>query len=76
MINSKSMYGVYNTVTKEFQFGISEPSPQEARTALFNRIGKDAFKWRFEFRKIPDGVNVKERKNGVHTSSGFRHKPN
>ena len=37
---------------KEFQFGIKEPSKRKARQKLFNKIGNDARKWRFEIREI------------------------
>lgn len=46
------MYGIYNTMKKEFQFGISEPTKKLAQKKLFEKIGKDAYKWRFEVRKI------------------------
>jgi hypothetical protein len=44
-------YGIYNNIKKEFQFGICEPSKHKAWKALFNKIGKDAYKWRFEVRE-------------------------
>lgn len=46
------MYGVYNSVKKEFQFGICEESKKKASEKLFQKIGKDSYKWRFEIRKI------------------------
>jgi hypothetical protein len=46
------MYGIYNTKAKQWQFGIKEPSRTKAKKALFNKIGNDAYKWRFEIRKI------------------------
>ena len=46
------MYGIYNTIKKEFQFGIKEPSKSKAQKKLFEKIGKDAYKWRFEVREI------------------------
>lgn len=46
------MYGIYNVMKKEFQFGISEPSKAKAKAKLFAKIGKDAYKWRFEVREI------------------------
>lgn len=49
------MYGIYNTRTKEFQFGIKEPSKNKARQKLFSKIGNDARKWRFEVREIKAG---------------------
>lgn len=48
------MYGVWNNMRKEFQFGISEPSKKKAKRRLFDKIGNDARKYRFEIRKIPN----------------------
>ncbi|MCY8922115.1 hypothetical protein [Bacillus atrophaeus] len=45
-------YGVYSTRSRKFCFGIKEPSKTKARKELFNRIGSDAYKLRFEIRKI------------------------
>ena len=47
-----AQYGVYNTVAKQFQFGISEPSKTKAENKLKDKIGHDAKKYRFEIRKI------------------------
>lgn len=47
-------YGVYNTVKKEFQFGICEDSPMLACARLHYLIGDNAKKWRFDFRPIPE----------------------
>lgn len=49
------MFGIYNTLKKEFQFGICEPTERAAQRKLFKKIGKDAYKWRFEVRKIKEG---------------------
>jgi hypothetical protein len=46
------MYGIYSTVSKKFVFGITESSKSKAIKALFNQIGSDAYKWRFEVRKL------------------------
>lgn len=46
-------WGIYNTVTKEFQFGIKEKSPYLARKKLFGKIGKNAYKWRFKTKMLP-----------------------
>lgn len=46
-------WGIYNTMQKEFQFGIDEPSKRRASNKLFRKIGYDAYKWRFEARKLP-----------------------
>jgi len=50
------MYGIYNNIKKEFQFGIAESTKQKAQRKLFKKIGNDAYKWRFEVRKIPEKV--------------------
>ena len=47
------MYGVWNAVQKRFVFGIVEETPGRAQRALFHKIGKGAYKWRYEVRKIP-----------------------
>ena len=44
-------YAIYSTVSKKDVFGILEPTKSRARRELFKRIGKDAYKWRFEVRK-------------------------
>lgn len=46
------MYGVWNTVAKEWQFGIQQPTKNKARKELFRKIGYDAYKWRFEVKHI------------------------
>ena len=45
-------YGIWNSVKKEFQFGICEDTPALAEARLFQKIGQDARKWRFEVRRI------------------------
>lgn len=45
-------FGVWNTVAKEFQFGIREIRPYLAEQQLFKKIGNDARKYRFEIRVI------------------------
>lgn len=53
-------YGVFNTVQKCFQFGIKEDTPMLAEARLFQKIGDDARKWRFEIRALPlDGLSAK-----------------
>lgn len=49
-------YGVYNSVKKEFQFGVCEDSPMLAQARLHYLIGDSAKKWRFEFKPIPKEV--------------------
>lgn len=46
-------YGVWNNMQKRFVFGIKETSPRQASKALFRRIGKDAYRWRYSIREIP-----------------------
>ena len=48
------MYGIWSTWTKKWCFGIKEPTERKAWQALRAKIGKDAYKWRFEARKLPD----------------------
>lgn len=47
-------YGIWNTQAKCFQFGISEDTPMLAEARLFQKLGDDAKKWRFEARQLPD----------------------
>lgn len=47
------MYGIWNSMKKEFQFGICETTKTRAHRALFRKIGHDSKKWRFEPRYIP-----------------------
>ena len=46
-------WGIWNAVTKCFQFGISEDTPMLAEARLYQKIGDDAKKWRFEVRQLP-----------------------
>ena len=48
-------YAVWNTVRKKFQFGICEDTPMLADARLFQRIGDNARKYRFEIRRLPKG---------------------
>ena len=46
-------YMIYNNVQKRFQFpSICETTEKGANTMLFTKIGNDAYKWRFEIRKV------------------------
>ena len=45
-------WGIYNIMQKEFQFGIDETSKRKASNKLFRKIGYDAYKWRFEARRL------------------------
>lgn len=48
------VYGIYNKKAKCFQFGIKEHSKNKALQKLFDKIGNDAKKWRFEVREIKE----------------------
>lgn len=47
-------YGIYNKQVKKFQFGICEDTPMLAEARLWQKIGDDARKWRFEVKRLPD----------------------
>ena len=49
------MFGVYNQKTKKFILNICEPSKKKARKKMFEKLGKDAYKWRYVIKKIADG---------------------
>lgn len=46
-------YGIWNVQAKRWQFDISEDTPMLAQARLFQKIGDDARKWRFEPRPLP-----------------------
>lgn len=50
-------YGIWNTQQRCWQFGISEDTPMLAEARLFQKIGDDARKWRFEVRRLPQKTN-------------------
>ena len=52
MGNGHSKYGIWNKQKKEFQFGIYEDTPMLAEARLFQKIGEDAKKSRFEVKEI------------------------
>jgi len=52
------MYGIYSNWSKKWCFGICEPTKNRAWKALVAKVGKDAYKWRFEIKQIPDDINV------------------
>lgn len=52
MGNGHSKYGIWNKSKKQFQFGICEDTPMLAEARLFQKIGEDAKKWRFEVREV------------------------
>ena len=46
------LYGVWSNVSKKFCFGIAAESKNKAYKMLFDKIGTDAYKWRWEIRRI------------------------
>lgn len=70
-------YGIYNTQTKCFQFGVSEDTPALAVARLFQKIGDDARKWRFEPRALPpDGLTIKQSTiDEIHTENETKYPP-
>lgn len=47
-------WGIYNVTQKKFQFGIHEDTPMLAVARLYQKLGDDAKKWRFEPRMLPE----------------------
>ena len=47
-------WGIFNSVKKQFQFDICEDTPMLAEARLFQKIGVDAKKWRFEVKQLPE----------------------
>lgn len=54
MGNGHSKYGIWNKNKKQFQFGIREDTPMLAEARLFQKIGEDAKKWKFEVREVTE----------------------
>lgn len=52
-------YGIWNSYKKQWQFDIKEPSKTKAWNALYKKIGKSAYKWRFEVKALPTEKKVK-----------------
>lgn len=52
-LTMSTLYGIWNSMKKEFQFGIKENTKKKATAKLFDKIGNDARQWRFEVRKLP-----------------------
>ena len=46
-------WGIWNSVQKEFQFDINEPSPMLAEARLAYIIGRDSYKNRFQAKVLP-----------------------
>lgn len=51
-------YGIWNSNAKQFQFGICEDTPMLAMARLYQKLGDDAKKWRFEPRVLPEEKKV------------------
>jgi hypothetical protein len=49
-------YGIWTDARKCWQFGICEDTPMLAEARLFQKIGNDARKWRFEARVLPKSL--------------------
>lgn len=47
-------WGIWNSIKKEFQFGIKAKSPELAEEMLFKKIGWDAAKYRFSAEAYPN----------------------
>lgn len=52
-------WGIWNCQKKCFQFDIREDTPMLAVARLYQKIGDDAKKWRFEPRQLPKAPEVK-----------------
>lgn len=50
---TKSKWGIWSTGSNKFVFGIIQKTKSAALRTLKERIGKDAYKWRFEARRYP-----------------------
>jgi hypothetical protein len=51
---ANTKYGIWNDVSKQFQFNISEDTPFLAIARLYQKIGDDAKKARFEPKRLPE----------------------
>lgn len=52
-------YGIWNGMKKCFQFDICEDTPMLAEARLYQKIGDDARKWRFEAKPLPKEIAIK-----------------
>lgn len=50
---SRIKWGIWNCQKKCFQFDIRKDTPMLAVARLYQKIGDDAKKWRFEPRQLP-----------------------
>ena len=58
-------WGIYNNSKKEFQFGIYEDTPMLAVARLFQIIGENARKWKFEPKKLPHELVTKYKQTKI-----------
>lgn len=49
-------WGIWNGAKGEWQFGICEDTPMLAMARLYQKIGDDARKFRFEPKQLPDSM--------------------
>ena len=47
-------YGIWSNATKKFVFGIKEDTPMLAEARLFQKIGDDARKYKFQVKRRED----------------------
>lgn len=48
-------YGIWNSITKRFVYGICETSPHKAVKKLWEKAGKGAYCHRYGWKRIPNG---------------------
>lgn len=61
-------WGIWNCMKHCFQFGISEDTPMLAQARLYQKIGDDARKYRFEPRQLPkSGGQKKDEEKVLHS---------
>lgn len=51
-LENEKRFGIYHTRHKRFMFGICELTEAQAYKKLYDKIGKDSYKWRWEVRRI------------------------
>lgn len=63
--DKRFFYGAWSNVSKKFCFGIKAESKNKAYKELFDRIGTDAYKWRWDIRVIKiDAIQPEEGARG------------
>lgn len=51
-ISKKKHFGIWSDSSKQYVFGIDEPSKSKAWKALRKHIGTDSYKWRFRVKQF------------------------